>query len=250
MITRLRVKNFKSLKDVDLRLQPLNVFVGPNGSGKSNIFDALQLLSDLVNQGAGALHSRGTFDELVWNGDASRVISIAIEGSLDKKNKYEYQIQIAGTAKIYAIAAETFTLNPTTNPIKLLEFDPRKVTASYYDITGQIIAQLAVGQVSGSMRTATTVLGETPLPSFIEDLSQWRRFQFTTDVMKELPVARRELRMGSHGENFALVLHTLQTEDPDRFQRLTKLLQVILPSLQSISTPLTEQGRSYIRIRE
>jgi predicted ATPase len=41
-ITRLVVKNYRSLKDIDVRLQPLTVLVGENGSGKSNLIDVLR----------------------------------------------------------------------------------------------------------------------------------------------------------------------------------------------------------------
>ncbi len=36
-LTRLRVKNFRSIADIDIPLSPLTVLVGPNGSGKSNV---------------------------------------------------------------------------------------------------------------------------------------------------------------------------------------------------------------------
>ena len=44
MIDRIAIKNFKSLREVDLRLGPLNVFIGANASGKSNFFEALRVL--------------------------------------------------------------------------------------------------------------------------------------------------------------------------------------------------------------
>jgi len=48
MITRIRIKGFKNLFDVDLRLGPLTCIAGPNGVGKSNLFDGLKFLSDLA----------------------------------------------------------------------------------------------------------------------------------------------------------------------------------------------------------
>lgn len=49
MLTRLKVKNFKNLVEVDLALGPFTCVVGPNGVGKSNLFDAIRFLSALAN---------------------------------------------------------------------------------------------------------------------------------------------------------------------------------------------------------
>ena len=47
MLTRIRIKGYKSFQDVEVRLSPLAVMFGPNAAGKSNLLDALQLLAKL-----------------------------------------------------------------------------------------------------------------------------------------------------------------------------------------------------------
>jgi predicted ATPase len=51
IIERLRVKNYRSLADVDIQLGPLNVLVGQNGSGKSNVIDVLRFVRDALMRG-------------------------------------------------------------------------------------------------------------------------------------------------------------------------------------------------------
>lgn len=41
MLTRLKVQNFRSIRELNLRLSPFTVLVGPNGSGKSTVLAAL-----------------------------------------------------------------------------------------------------------------------------------------------------------------------------------------------------------------
>jgi predicted ATPase len=48
MIHRLRVRNFKSIVDVDVDLSPVTVLVGKSGTGKSNFVHALRTLRDVL----------------------------------------------------------------------------------------------------------------------------------------------------------------------------------------------------------
>lgn len=44
MLDRVSIHNFKSLRDVQIELQPFTVFVGANGSGKSSVLQAINLI--------------------------------------------------------------------------------------------------------------------------------------------------------------------------------------------------------------
>lgn len=50
MLTRLRVKGFKNLIDVDVRFGPFTCIAGPNGVGKSNLFDAIIFMRELADK--------------------------------------------------------------------------------------------------------------------------------------------------------------------------------------------------------
>ncbi len=50
MLTRLAIKGFKNLVDVEIRFGPVTYIAGPNGAGKSNVFDAIELLSQLADK--------------------------------------------------------------------------------------------------------------------------------------------------------------------------------------------------------
>jgi len=49
MLTRLRVQNFKNLRDVEVYFGPLTLIAGPNGVGKSNLLDAIQFLGNTAS---------------------------------------------------------------------------------------------------------------------------------------------------------------------------------------------------------
>ena len=84
MLTRIEIDGFKSFEDFALDLQPFTVVVGPNASGKSNLFDALRLLSRLVETDVRSAIKglRGEPTELfrtLPDGQISNYIFIAVE---------------------------------------------------------------------------------------------------------------------------------------------------------------------------
>ncbi len=48
MLTRIRLRGFKSFADAEVRFGPFTCIAGANGVGKSNLFDAIQFLRDLT----------------------------------------------------------------------------------------------------------------------------------------------------------------------------------------------------------
>jgi AAA15 family ATPase/GTPase len=50
MITKLFIKNFKSVKEAELECSKINVFIGEPNTGKSNILETIALLHLFVDQ--------------------------------------------------------------------------------------------------------------------------------------------------------------------------------------------------------
>jgi predicted ATPase len=45
-ITRVKLRDYRSIARCDVELQPFTVLVGPNGAGKSNFLDCLRFLKE------------------------------------------------------------------------------------------------------------------------------------------------------------------------------------------------------------
>lgn len=59
-IDRLKVKNFKSIKEIDVSFNELNILIGKNASGKSNFLELFQFLKDIGEHDLeDAIHLRG-----------------------------------------------------------------------------------------------------------------------------------------------------------------------------------------------
>lgn len=82
-LLELSLRNYKSLRNVSVRLGPLNVLVGPNGSGKSNLLDVIQFLGDSVREDLGpALAMRGGFRRVYFRGETQGPLRIHVKANV------------------------------------------------------------------------------------------------------------------------------------------------------------------------
>jgi len=83
-ISRVRIKNYKSIASCDVRLGPLTILGGLNGLGKSNFLDALAFMTRaLATTVEEATDERGGLDEILRRvPDQARSFSIGIEAGM------------------------------------------------------------------------------------------------------------------------------------------------------------------------
>jgi len=254
MIGRLTVKNYKSLEDVTLELRPLNVFVGPNNAGKSNILDCLEFLYDFVIHGAGAVEGRGGFPLLVWGGDLKRPISIELEGQISTDSgpkNYNYFVELAGGPTHFTLAKEIFAIKTDREERKLLEFPSVHSEARIWGDDGTHIGSAGRGELKGSFLRSWPDLSRIPtLNSFFTEISHWAFYNLVPSRMRMPLQVRKDLRLQSEGENLASVLNSLQVEHTSNFRRIEEMLRAAVPELKELLTALTEQGQTYVKVRE
>src|ERR1700679_2010683 len=79
-ISRVVLRNYKSIRSCDVPLGPITFLVGPNGAGKSNFVEALRFLSYGVSVSLeAALDDRSGFRSLVYrSAEAATKVSIEV----------------------------------------------------------------------------------------------------------------------------------------------------------------------------
>lgn len=101
MIEQVIIKNYKSIKDLTLPLNKLNVLIGSNGVGKSNFISFFELTKAIYRQRFGSYTlSKGGIDNLLYRG---RKASPFMQGMLDfdNTNAFFYEIRPAQSNKGY-----------------------------------------------------------------------------------------------------------------------------------------------------
>src|ERR1035437_2856458 len=110
-ITEVRIKGFKAISDISLKLDGLTVLIGDNGSGKSTILEALEIIgrtpqSNFVSEVISRLH--GGIDSLLRSNAPEFLISVTIEGV--NEPKIEYTIGVGKEGNYPIITRELLTV--------------------------------------------------------------------------------------------------------------------------------------------
>jgi predicted ATPase len=255
MLTKLRVRNYKSLEDVTIPLRPLTVFVGPNNAGKSNILDCLLFLQELLELGAPSVSSRGGFRYLVWGGDLKRQIEIELEAeildSLGKEHEVTYRVEIAGGPEFYSISRELCTAHFDGEDRKLLEFPIEQGQVEVWDEDRKKIRSWSSSEVGRRLCLHRQDPASYPtLNALAEAMHNWAFYNFVPSRMAQPGPAERNLRLQNEGENISSVLLTFQSEYGQSFSEVEELLKTAIPEMERLLTPLMKERQTYLAVEE
>ena len=103
-LKKLRIRNFKSIRDADITFPPMTLVVGANAAGKSNLISVFRFLSDIMTQGLETAVSLQGGVEWMANVNLPRGTPIEVSFELDvsKEDWYEYLFGIKTSAEILA----------------------------------------------------------------------------------------------------------------------------------------------------
>jgi len=261
MITRLQVRNFKSLRDIDLELGPLNVLIGPNMSGKSNILSAFRFLHLFMFpppslQGIGhAVAQEGGINELLWKGEdggargsaVSSLIRMGLEAadetSPDTKFKYELEL-ISGAGDFVSLNSESLKL---VRDGQVLDLVIQKQGVGWAKNTdGKELGGVGPPGSSALERQLMGWSGNT----FRDWVKDWRFYHLIPPAMKQSgPVSKGEV-LNEDGSNLSAWLMWLQAHSTEAFGRINEVLSDLFPEVSSLRAIPTADGRAFLAAAE
>lgn len=202
MLTRLHVRNFKSLRDLEVRFGQLTVLVGPNGCGKSSVLQAVKVLRDLLLSGRNQATQEWFPAELV-----SRPI-----GTAAAMESVHMRMELTPPPREVIVEA---SLVPDVDPmadVKLVSLVCR----------------------SGDEEFTNTWSG--PVPDWVREcFSALNLYRLDTRVM-ERPAYSEEPNpvLGPSGDNLAAVLDALQGTRREAFDAIEEELCKFIPGLRRV----------------
>jgi len=218
MIKRLRVKNFKALRDVDIALTPIHVLIGPNDSGKTSILDALAALCRSVDHDLpDAFLGSWKGEELVWA--ATPYAPVTLEAEFENPSEMRYGINAAfGTGDRNVVVADEYIDTPGSH------FRPARVG---------VATQTAVRDLSDNRLSAPDSSDELSSVRRLLDDVHYYRWDPVFLALPVAPDAKRRFRMESNGFGLALCLDEILSYDRDRFIQLENDSSLVVEDLVS-----------------
>jgi len=253
MITRLRVRNFKSLRQIDITLRPLNVLVGANMSGKSNILDVFGFLHQVFLPQAGtqgvsfAIAQRGGVNEVLWKGGDDKLIGISLEGvdPTEPGTKFEYLIELlAGAGDFVGVQNETLRLLKDGREIDLLSLE--RGYAKFSNIDGKDAGSSGQSGLSAMQYAHPGWDGYR----FFEWVRRWRFYHLVPPAMKQPSLMSLGQVLMPNGDNLSAWLMWLQANSPQAFARLNEVLRDLFPDVTQVRTIPMPDGKVYLAATE
>lgn len=159
-ITRVRLKNWKNFRNIDIKMNDRVYIIGPNAVGKSNFLDVFRFMSDLCKDGGGlqkAVNDRGGMTKLrcVLSRNDKEIAIILDLSDGDDKWVYELKFKPSGSgAALINITSEKVILNNTSvlsRPNKNDQSDPLQLTQTYLE---QVLANQLFRPISQFLASA------------------------------------------------------------------------------------------------
>lgn len=214
MITNLHIKNFKSLKDVDLELRNLNILTGLNGSGKSSAIQALLLLrqskslcSQLNLTLNGDMVDIGTFKELPFRNKATLNILPAFSFLLNFENQTELFVE--------TITIDRSPVHPNLNLDKIIFKNKIRLDKNY------VVSLTSPNGIPENIYLVENQLKEQDLfNKNFQYIQTERKFRKDGDYQPNVSEVIANKMLGNEGEHTAFFLFTYGNDKKIEYQAL------------------------------
>lgn len=222
-VTRLALRQFKSIEQCEIELSPLTLLVGRNGVGKSNIVDGLRFIADaLRNTLEYAIRERGGIDQVRRKSLGGRPThpGIAVDLRLANGDTARYSFKIA------AVQGRDFRVDRELCQI----FDPTGAIKSAYKVANnQIEEWISPSPQPAVVSDRLLLVASSGIPAFrpvFDVLTRMTFHNLNPEVMKYPQRPEPGALLTHDGRNLASVVKQLQPADLERVQEYLQAIGV------------------------
>lgn len=241
-VLSLAAKNYRSLREVTVELDRLNLFIGANGAGKSAILDALRFLSEAVGARdfRGPMFSRGGMLNLAWKGAEAGQIELSVTLA-DGESRLEWTVRLVRQSYDFYVAESVSAFQPGYPPSQLLHSE----NGQGWWWSGEKAEGVTLSQgASACALTAAAADASFPGRQIAEFVGGWGFFDPSPFLLRRdwnLPDA---IGFDPYGRNLGETLYSLRSAHPEIFDQVVAATQSIV-GLPDAIEPRDAEERFY-----
>lgn len=226
-LTRVVLRNYKSIAGCDVKLGPLTYLVGANGSGKSNFLDALHFVRDALNGSLdNALNERGGLSEVRRRSSGHPThFGIRMEFVLPNAEPGYYAFNVGALPSGgYEVQNEECVINRVgRGPYFRLERGHLKASS---ETTFPSVTNDRLALVSAS--------GLSIFRPVFDALVSMGFYNINPKLIRELQKPQDGRLLKPAGENIASVLGHLERTAPEALGGIQEYLHTIVPTIHGV----------------
>lgn len=215
MINKLKIEGYKSIKDLELALSPINVLIGGNGVGKSNFISFFKFLNIIYEQRLENYSLTEGADNLLHFG-RKNTFQLRAYVEFDEKNAYGFVLQPTSDDKLFINQEDTyFNKSKGTLPVQY-----------GYGWTSQTVS---INTWESTIRN-----NEIGISGWISKYLNTFKIYHFHDTSANAPLRsscqlRDNRYLKENGSNLPAFLYYLQEREPKSFERIERAVKSIAP---------------------
>ncbi len=226
-LTRIVLRNYKSIGNCDVRLGSLTYLVGANGSGKSNFLDALHLVRDaLMGSLDNALNERGGLNEVRRRSSGHPThFGIRLEFVLPNGERGHYAFNVGALqGRGYEVQNEECVINAVgKGPFFRIERGALKLSS---ETTFPLVTSDRLALVS--------VSGMVAFRPVFDALTAMGFYNLNPKLMREPQKPQEGRLLKPAGENIVSVIGHLERGAPENLKEIQRYLQTVVPMVHGV----------------
>jgi predicted ATPase len=229
MIKHLEIKGFKSIKEAQIELKPINILIGGNGSGKSNFISFFKLLEAVVNKELQDFLKKEDVDKLLYFGrkTTEKLFGEIIYSDENYNNSYHFSLTQTDSGGLFIEKEE-------------LENNVGWHFSSEHTEESNFTKEL--GLVKGLKDMFS-----------VKSLFSFRIFHFhdtsNTSVLRKECDVSDNLYLRPDGRNLPAMLYLLKEKHPIIYARIEKTIQSVAPYISKFIVEPSRLKEDKIELR-
>ncbi len=227
-LSEVQARNYKSIAQAVVKLDPFTVLVGPNGSGKSNFVDALAFVEQCLSESIElAFKSRGGIGAVRRrSGGHPTHIGIRLKLLLEPTVTADYAFEIAARPhERFRVARERCAVADAFGKVHRFLVDHGEFQE---EIPG-IRPKMAPDRLALFAASATDEF--RPVFDF---LTSMRFYSIAPERIRDLQEPNAGVFLNVNGSNAAAVLKRLRDEDASNYERVCGILSKVVQGVEAV----------------